>query len=962
MTRTARLLFLACAVLALPVGALAQEATLTGTVVDATGGVVPGVTVTAVHEATGNTFVGVTDGTGTFRIPARIGTYRLTAELSGFNTVTRTGITLLVGQTVNVNMQMAVSTLQESVTVTGEAPLLDISTSTIGGNIDQRQVAELPIQGRDWTSLALLAPGNRTTAMGGTPVQDRADVREYQLNMDGQQVTQTMGIGGQPLYSRDSIAEFQFISNRFDATQGRSSGVLVNAVSKSGTNAYSGLLSGNFRDSDWGSEDHVLNRKIPFSNQQISTAFGGPIVRDRVHFFGNFEYDRSPKTSIFNTPYPFLNTELHDKQIKKVGGVRLDYQISPNTRVMGKVHYGRDFDPFTPGSATQLPASANSQDRTQHEYLGQFTQVINNRTVNEVKGGFAEWEILQENLTSWSRHPQARLGITEGHPRIQMVGLTVAGNQNAPRVRDQNMYSIRDDFSTSYEAGGRHDVRAGGEYLFMHELTRNCRNCMGQIDARASAIPAAVLQQIFPDPFNVDRWNLALLTPYTRAYTIGVSEDFRTPFDVPRTAAWFQDDWRVSNNLTLNLGVRYDLITNAWANDVALPPFLEGNRPDDTNNVQPRLGFAYQMNDRTVVRGGFGRYYGDILTNLQMWTLGNSSIFSMRLTPDGRPNFAADPFNGAIPTPAQALAGFCSTRNVPVGTAGCLARDLQEIAPPPEYAKVQNSWQTSFGVQRQIGGDMSVEADYVYNGSRNEKIIMDNINVAFSQATGRNLPFSTVATRPYPSWGVVSMTPYLGRSNYHALQSAVSKRFSNNWQASVTWTLGWLKNAESNPMSGITLVPFDVAADYGDEYTYAETDQRNRVVFNGIWQLPVGFQLSGVYFFGSGERYSTNWGQDLRDLGGDGGSLRVRPDGSIVPRNNLVGEPVHRVDVRLQERIPLGGMIRVDGIFEVFNLFDRANYGSYVTNEASSSYGQPEQNTNIAYGPRTLQMGFRVTF
>jgi hypothetical protein len=221
MSRGVRRLLLICSFLLVPVVGSAQEAVLTGTVSDSTGGVLPGVTVTATHEATGNTFVGVSDGSGIFRIPARIGGYRLTAELSGFNTVTRTGITLQVGQTATIDLSMAVSTLQETVTVTGEAPLIDVSTSVIGGNIDQLQMQELPTQGNDWTALALLAPGNRTTTMGGTPVQDRADVREYQLNLDGQQVTQTMGIGGQPLYSRAAIAEFQFISNRFDATQGR---------------------------------------------------------------------------------------------------------------------------------------------------------------------------------------------------------------------------------------------------------------------------------------------------------------------------------------------------------------------------------------------------------------------------------------------------------------------------------------------------------------------------------------------------------------------------------------------------------------------------------------------------------------------------------------------------------------------------------------------------------------------
>ena len=179
--------------LALAVTAFAQEAALTGTISDQTGAVLPGVTVTAVNEQTGNTFPTVTDGRGAYRIPARVGQYTITAELQGFNNVVRSGVSLLVGQTATVNMQMSPSALQETVTVTGEAPLIETQSSQVAGNIDPRQMQDLPIQGRDWTSLALLAPGNRTTQMGDTPVQDRADVREYQLNVDGAQVTQQMG-------------------------------------------------------------------------------------------------------------------------------------------------------------------------------------------------------------------------------------------------------------------------------------------------------------------------------------------------------------------------------------------------------------------------------------------------------------------------------------------------------------------------------------------------------------------------------------------------------------------------------------------------------------------------------------------------------------------------------------------------------------------------------------------------
>jgi hypothetical protein len=180
------------AILALPVAGYAQEAVLTGTVSDSTGGVLPGVTVVAVLEATGNRFEAVTDEAGIYRIPVRVGVYTVSAELQGFATQTRTGLQLLVGQTATINMQMGPSTVQETVTVTAEAPLLNVSTSAIGGNVDPNQVQELPVNGRNWMALALLAPGSRTSSTNAaSPLPDRngGEVREYQTNLDGMQVT-----------------------------------------------------------------------------------------------------------------------------------------------------------------------------------------------------------------------------------------------------------------------------------------------------------------------------------------------------------------------------------------------------------------------------------------------------------------------------------------------------------------------------------------------------------------------------------------------------------------------------------------------------------------------------------------------------------------------------------------------------------------------------------------------------
>src|SRR5262245_550999 len=298
--------------LALPVAVFAQEATISGTVKDSTSGVLPGVAVRAVHEATGTVFEGFTDERGNFRIPVRIGVYRITAELAGFATIQQMGLEVLVGQQVAMNLVMMPSTVSESVTVTGEAPLVDVSSSHLGGNIDSRQLSELPVNGRNFLDLTMLAPGARAnhTDAGGLPVTTALGT--VQLNIDGLQVTNNCcgGQNRQPSFGRDAIAEFQFISNRFDATQGRSSGAQVNVITKSGTNELTGTVSSYFRDDRMNAGDFIQHRVLPYSDQQASTSIGGPIRRDKMHYFFNYEFEREPSTVTHNTPYQSFNVDL----------------------------------------------------------------------------------------------------------------------------------------------------------------------------------------------------------------------------------------------------------------------------------------------------------------------------------------------------------------------------------------------------------------------------------------------------------------------------------------------------------------------------------------------------------------------------------------------------------------------------------------------------------------------------
>jgi len=955
-------------ILLLPVAAFAQDAVLTGTVTDSTGGVLPGVTVTASNEATGNKFVGVTDERGIYRMPVRVGTYQVTAELQGFSTAMRAGVNLLVGQTASLNMQLGPSTLQETVTVTGEAPLIDLKNSAIGGNVDPKQVQELPVNGRNWMALALVAPGSRTDPFAGgtasqTPLPDRnnGEAREFQLNVDGQQVSADIGTGGQPKYSQDSIAEFQFVANRFDATMGRSTGVQVNAITKSGTNQLQGLVRGNFRDSRWNAENPVLHVKEPIKNQQYSFTLGGPIVRDKVHFFGNYEYERQPQTAIFNTPYPAFNINTSGTDTQNKGGVRLDVQMSTNTRLMGKISRGVQNQPMVPGNTTSYPSAVGTNREYNDERLLNLTQVLSNKAVNEIKGGEAVFGLSNRNLTTWSNHWLKSEGINTGSPRITFRGFSIGGNQNYPRHQDQWVWNVRDDFTYSYDAKGRHDLRLGAEFLHRHQIQDNCRQCMGTLQANGTPLVAglpniptpAQMQAWFPDPFNADTWNLAAISPWVSSYSIGVG-DFNVHLRSKKFAGWLQDDWNISNRLTLNLGVRYDLEMDVFANDVAVQPFQQAGRPNDTKNVQPRLGFNFKASDNTVVRGGAGLYYGDAIGADQSFATGNAQIVVIGYANDGRADFAANPTGtGTVPTFAQALQRFCYANN---NAPGCLVRDLQEFVGPPDFVHLPRTFQTSIGFQHQFGSTTALNSDFVWFKGDHEKDVVDNINVKYDQNTGLPLAFSNRANRPFPDWGIVSMNAHLGKSEYRGLQSSLTKRFSHNWQGSATYTLSWLYNQATKPFSGLTQ-PAVVAPGISGEWSLSADDQRHRLVLNGIWQVYKGFQLSGLHYLGAGIRDSIIYGGDTIGLGCACYEQRIRPNGTVIPRNAFIAPAQNRTDVRLQQKINIGGRRSFDLIADVFNVFNRPNW---TVGENEATVAQFGQHTNGTF--RQMQVGFRLTY
>ena len=977
-------------VLALPGASYAQEATVTGTITDSTGGVLPGVTVTAINEESGNTFVAVTDGEGRFRLPLRIGSYRIAAELAGFATVTRTGLQMQVGQLATVNLQMAPSNLSETLTVTGEAPLIDISTSTAAANIDQRQMQELPLNGRNWLDLTLLAPGSRANQGGETPVP-RSQVA-FQINMDGQQVTDSLaGSGfGQPRFSRDSVAEFEFITNRFDATQGRSMGVVVNAVTKSGTNVAAGTFSGYFRDSKFAAQDHVEKRTIPFSNQQYSTTFGGPIKRDRIHIFGNYEFEREPQTAVYSGPYPIWNVDLHGIRSQNTEGIKADFQFTSKTHMSSRVNSYSQFVPLRgAGGATTHPSGASQWWRTSSQYWNQLTQVLSNNKVNEIKGGYYlyDWDIA--GLASYkggvvpnypgsypviSKHTLPKGAVINGggsatlggSPRIAVRGYNIGTATNLPQVNGQKTWQVRDDFTMSFDAGGRHDVKLGGEFLEHNFHLDWCSNCNGSLTATTGTPTQAELAGMFPSLFDWSTWSYNGLSPRSSRYRQSVG-NFHLVNNRHAFGAWYQDDWKLTSRLTLNAGVRWDADLGVMGEKKQILPWQSGTRPHQLDWFQPRLGFAYRINDRTVVHGGYGKYYTQLENDAEHQSNLNIQTIIPEVAYDGRADFAMNPFGGTFPTVAQARAALC-TSAAPLAT-GCIRREITSEIPTTVHNDTF-SHQAMGGIARQLSNDLAFEANITYTGQRREEVDI-NQNLTYDPATGDNVPFAIIARRVYPEWGYVNGEYMQGWSNYRALELSMNKRFSHRWQASANFTYGAIWDSQGPPCQTVKgsdglarceKITFTLKPDVAGEYTHAATDQRYRSVVNGIWDVGHGFQLSGLYFYGSGMRTAVTCGScEARDTGSGGGTRR-RDDGTIIPRNSFVGSPLHRVDVRFQQRIKLGGRRSLDGILEVFNLLDHANYGSFTTAVDNALYGRPIYNSDTAYAARAAQLGFRIAF
>ncbi|MBI4475566.1 MAG: TonB-dependent receptor, partial [Acidobacteria bacterium] len=952
-------------VLWLPTTVSAQQlATVQGTVVDESQGVLPGVTVTAIEINTGRQTAVITNDRGRYQLDnLNAGKYTIRIELPGFAKVEVTDLELLVGTNATVpTVTLRVAALAETILVTSESPLVDITSSEVSGNIDRRQMEALPLQGRNWQELSLLIKGITANNITVRPGVDRDD--QFQLNLDGQQITQRVaGAGfGQPKISREAIAEFQIVTNLFDITQGRSTGMQVQAISRAGTNDLRGSAYGFFRSDRFNEADPVAGVVLPFSNQQVGATLGGPIVRNKAHFFGSYEYEREPSTAFLQpTRLPNQQFAFESKSTDKNFLGRVDYQLSTADNLSFRWQRWDYDNPFDINSGTAHPTRAERLRLYANNIFGSWTRVMNDDLVIEIRGGYNGFSWLNDAL------PQMDVQFHNTPflvPEFAFPGLTLGGQRNYPNYTWQDTYSGRMDMSWHRD---RHQLKFGVEVLRVRDTKDWSLNRRGTY-VFASRPSTAELERRFPaDAWNdPSRWDISGLEPFLQRFDINFHPDYIVDVPRPTLAVWLGDTWRLADSLTVNFGVRWDADWGATNPPKVLDTviLLDNGRESgdfgyktgirDLTNVAPRAGFAYNVGRRNdlVIRGGSGLYYNSPVSNVTYSHQFYNRAVAASVLPDGRPGFMENPtrgltgddfFSGRVPLPRQA------------------ARVIS-----PDF-KMPYTWQSSIGFQKQLGPVMAVEADLVhwkwYNDTRTR-----DVNLFFDPATGYNKD-PRRAGRPNAAYDQINWFESTGSQDYLALATGFTRRFQNRLQAGVTYTALFYKHEDGTIgfVNGTANNQFDTPA---GEWARATDFQRHTLRLHGTFELPYDFTTSVIYLFGSGNYYQTNIatapfgkpGVNRLNIGAPiiiPEAVRDRFDGpdvigtgEVVPRNALHGFPLHKVDLRVAKRFRVGHL-RLTALGEVFNLFNRKNFGNYVGQVDSARFGQVAGSSGNAYVPRS---------
>ncbi|HEY2905529.1 MAG TPA: TonB-dependent receptor [Vicinamibacterales bacterium] len=899
-----------CSVAA-PVRAQVAQAELRGSVVDQSGGVLPGVTLTATHVDTGTVRTTVTTSSGSYVMPALpIGLYTIKAELAGFGAITKEGVRLGVGESGTLNFALKVAALAENVTVSGESPLVDTKKSDLSGHVEQKQVENLPLNGRNWLDLVSLVPGARGNPGAIQAGASGSDMAKYQV--DGVDVSNQCCGGSNQGYSQENIEEFKVLTNRYDAEYGRVNGAVINAVTKSGSNAFKGTGFGYFRNDKFGDAPNFFSGVVaPFQQNQGGLNSGGPLVKNKAFYFASFEYNDLIATAHPNTGIAQYDVDAPNNTTKYFTTARGDVQVNNEHRVFGRTSiYDTNQLNNAVGGTTALSAGYSSPSKNHDLSLGD-TWVISNRAVNEVRAGFSAINnLLDSNCRCVS---------------LKFPSVTLGSPTNSPQWWKEMNIQVNDLFSYFVPSWhGEHSMKMGFQYFRPHFWGAFPDPAFGQFT-------------FSKDPTN---FNDPSTYPKPTQYTIPLGD---TSYSImnPTYGAFLQDNWALTSKLTVNLGLRYDIETGTSNTDVQ-NPIQPGTRPLDRNNFSPRVGFAYDVygDGRSVVRGGIGRYYDKVMLNLtsnERRSILGEFIGVTIVNPDFN-----NPLNGKTFADYQA-------QHIP---AGLTVLDNN-------YQTPEND-QVSVGLAQQIGQVYALQVDYVRSVGRYEPMT-PSINFFEDPVTG--LPENPAKFgRPFPQYTNITMTTSTGKSQYDGLQLGLNRRASR-FTLGATYTLSRTLDNHNGNRGGTPTNWFNL----DDEYTYAGSDQRHRFIGNVVTFLPYGIQASAIYFVGSPRVINVATTLDPFGLGYFGRWLEATTQcpctGATIARDSqrTVGYD-KKLDIRLSKSVKVPGHVTVQGVLDVFNILNNKNLTGYGSNPFAKTYLQPSSSTNLFYQPRQVQLGFRISY
>ena len=1002
------------------VSAQGTTGSISGFVTDDTSAALPGATVTARHVETDQKRVVVTDGAGRYRAQQLApGKYEVTVELQGFRTARVTDLTLSVGQDAGVNMQLKVGGLDEQVTVTGEAALVNMRQSSVAALVDEKQIRELPLNGRDFSQLTLLQPG--VTASPSTQQQvDRgmgtqvsiAGARPNQISyqIDGTDAnTQGNGSPGSAaggLLGVETVREFQVLVNNYSAEYGRSTGGIVTAVTRSGTNAFKGTLFEFNRDSRFDSRTFFddPNADIPpLKRNQFGGYLGGPLVKDKTFFFGSYEglrQDRGLTTIAFvpsratraradisavTRPYLLLYPEPNGRETGATGTysvqvtspTREDYAVGKADHTITDAHSVSarySWDKARVDQDTPIPFWTTDTRTKSQSFVGEHKWIIRSNLLNVAKAAWNRAYEATDNIEKRSFDPSLFFIPGTRFANISVSGINSLGpDTNTPTFVDLKSLQLIDNVAWS---AASHNVKSGvsithymndqdssfdfgGNYAFT-SLENFLQNRPGTYEGQA------------PGSTTARRWRQSLIGMYV------------------------QDDWSARRNLTLNLGVRYEFITTPHELDgrEASMPDLQAKstvaggpifKNPSFKNVAPRAGFAWDItgDGRNALHGGAGLFFEPILSNIYR-AYGNRTPPYYNLINPSNPTFPTPPISG---------------------TSSLLRLDLVDY-------NIRNPYRVQYNVtyQRELPGRTVVTTGLV--GSRGYRQIR---NVEYNQAIPQiqadgSFFFPAGSTRRNPDFGSVRLRISDGLSWYKGLIAGASRRFSGGLALQASYTLG---KSEDLGSQAVGSADFDnsfqprYAFDPIDNKGLSDFDIRHNFVFNSTWEIPVphslggaakalaeGWQLASILTLRSGIPFTPQLGFDRaralpRSLGAGqrpdlvagcslnpvlGGadqyfdpncfSLPAAGTFGNVPRNTIIGPGLASWDMALFKNIAVPGGRRIQLRAEGFNITNHVNFGlpQPTVFNAAGRVSNAGQITSIVGTARQWQFGMKVDF